>query len=213
MRICAIVVAASCVALALPANAQDRESRTPVRIVARDAAQASPPIPATDPGTWVTTEDYPAWAVRYEVTGRVRVDLEVDRDGRVTSCEVSESSGVADLDVLACEKISERGRFVPAHDADGDPTAGHWASTVVWKMPDELHAPPQPGSLVVTAIVERDGSISNCQVERVEGQAAEVADRVCKDLGAFEPVLDEDGIPKRVRIRIMSRVAHEPVPQ
>ncbi|HYD23494.1 MAG TPA: energy transducer TonB [Croceibacterium sp.] len=128
-------------------------------------------MPATDPGTWVRPEDYPAWAVAYDVEGRVGVKLDVSANGRVTSCEVTRSSGVADLDRIACEKVTERGRFVPARDEDGDPVAGTWASGVVWQVPDDDdHAAPMPGFLVVSMVVEPDGAVSDCRVERARAK-------------------------------------------
>lgn len=171
-----------------------------------------PVMPANDPGAWVTPVDYPGWAVNYDVTGRVGFRVAVDENGRVTRCEIIRSSGVPDLDTIACEKVSERARFVPARNGAGEPVASSWTSTVVWQIPDD-DAPveaPQPGFLIMTIVIEPDGTVSDCQVERAEGAASQFPDE-CPDGQRFEPILDADGNPQRTRIRMMARLVHEPL--
>lgn len=214
----ALSAASICLALAQAAGAQE------VRTVA-DAVRTLPPkktatsdapvpaMPASDPGTWVRTEDYPAWAVRYDVSGRVGFTLEVGADGRVAGCEVTRSSGVPDLDAIACQKVTERARFTPARNQFGEPVRGSWATSVVWQFPDDgLNEAPKPSFLVVTMIVEPDGTVSDCQVERAEGQAAGLPLDECGENQRFEPILGSDGNPQRTRVRIMTRLVHEPLP-
>jgi protein TonB len=225
-----ILLAASCLVLVAPAAAQsagDAPAVVPRRVnTVADAVRAIPVVvapattvraagtmPATNPGTWVRTEDYPAWAVRYDVSGRVGFTLQVGTDGRVTGCEVTRSSGVPELDSLACEKITERARFVPARNENGEPVPGSWATTVVWRIPDDgLNEAPQPGLLVVTMVIEADGTVSACEVERAEGQAAELPLDECGENRRFEPILDEKGNPQRTRVRVMMSLAHEALP-
>jgi TonB family protein len=179
-----------------------------------ESANPAPPVPATDPGTWVRSEDYPAWAAAGKVTGRVAIVVDVDASGRVTRCEVSESSGVADFDRLACEKVSERAQFRPARDEQGNPVAGQWQNRVVWALPEQgPQAIPQAGGLAVTLVVERDGSVSKCAVERAEGAAAEATSAaLCNNIGSFQPPLDDEGEPQRVRIRLVTSVERQPLP-
>jgi len=185
-------------------------------------AQVSGPVPANDPGTWVRTEDYPDWAIEHDTTGRVGLRVEVDLDGRATRCDITRSSGVADLDTIACKKVVERARFVPARDEVGKPVAGTWATTVNWQIPDDdyeydendegSNVAPQPGYLVITMVVEADGTVSDCTVERAEGEAARMFPNSCPYGRQVEPILDVDGNPQRTRIRMMFRLVHEPLP-
>ncbi len=101
-----------------------------------------PPKPAVDvqprgnPGSWVTSDDYPSRALREERQGTVGVRLSVGPDGKVTNCAVSSSSGHADLDSEACRLLMRRARFKPATGTDGNPMASSWSSRFVWRIPE-----------------------------------------------------------------------------
>jgi TonB family protein len=181
---------------------------------AGESANPAPPTPATDPGTWVRTEDYPPWAAVSRVGGTVAFVVDVDAEGRVTRCEVREGSGVAELDRLACEKVTERALFRPGRDDEGNPVAGQWGSRVVWRVPEQApQAVPQSGGLALSMVVERDGSVSKCVVERAEGALAQAANSaLCNNPGPFEPLLDADGKPQRVRIRLVTSVERQTLP-
>lgn len=179
-------------------------------MVTRFVPGAADPVPANNPGTWVRTEDYPSWAVRYEVDGVVRFSVDVDASGRVTGCEIVGSSGVPELDEIACAKISERALFRPARDDKGNAVAGKWANSVRWQIPsNEVATMPPPGALVVSMTIEPDGSVSSCEVETSEGDAELVGLRLCEEVGEFAPILDENGTPRRTRVRTTMRVEHE----
>jgi TonB family protein len=203
-------------ALAGPIAAQDAPG--PLRAVPPPAPPppvlSTPPVPVTNPDSWVTPDDYPKWAVAHEVDGRVRFTVDIDEHGGVTRCEIQDSSGVPDLDAMACEKVTERARFRPARDQGGNPVAGQWSSSVLWQIPEEVaEAVPQPGELVVSLVVERDGTVSDCTVERAEGVASQaVVGELCAEAGSFEPILDDRGRPERRRIRLTTRIEHEPLP-
>lgn len=92
-----------------------------------------PPIaPATNPGTWVTTNDYPSRALREEREGTTAFRLDVGIDGKVTGCTVTASSGHADLDAAACKALQRRARFEPITDGGGPAS---WTSRVRWTIP------------------------------------------------------------------------------
>lgn len=188
--------------------------RTDVGAVVDDPAV--PAKPATNPGSWVSTYDYPASALRAEMEGTTRFRLIVGTDGASLQCEVTESSGSPDLDRATCEKLLERARFTPARDGDGKPVVTDWHSAVRWQIPSrgeyQSYPPPapRPVSFVTSFIVEKDGSVSNCQTERSEG-AAPVDP--CAFGTVFEPILDDKGNPVRRRVRTTIEVVHEDVPQ
>lgn len=71
----------------------------------------------------ITSSDYPRDLRERGVGGRVGMVFTVGTDGRVTSCTVTRSSGVAELDALTCRLIRERFRYRPSTDRYGRPIA------------------------------------------------------------------------------------------
>lgn len=100
------------------------------------AEQDEPAKPVTSPGSWVTSDDYPAAALRDEREGTAGFRLIIGTDGLPTRCEIVASSGHADLDAKTCEIVMARARFTPVHDATGNAVGGTYASRVRWQIPD-----------------------------------------------------------------------------
>ena len=94
-----------------------------------------PASPRGSPGSWATSDDYPARALRDEREGTTRFRVSVGPDGRVTDCQVTGSSGSPDLDEAACKNITRRARFTPAMDGEGKPTTGTYANAIRWVIP------------------------------------------------------------------------------
>lgn len=79
--------------------------------------------------------DYPEDALAANQSGTARYLLMIGRDGSVMDCVVSESSGVASLDVMGCQVIRERARFKPAIDANGKPALDTYMTPPIsWKL-------------------------------------------------------------------------------
>jgi protein TonB len=97
------------------------------------AQVARPPVQSTG---LITSDDYPAAALRAEEQGAVTVEMAVSADGRVTGCSVRVSSGSSRLDSATCALAVRRFRFTPAADARGRPVAGTASRTVVWRIPE-----------------------------------------------------------------------------
>lgn len=97
--------------------------------------QPKPAEPRGNPGSWANSNDYPSRALREEREGVTRFSVSIGPDGRVTSCQVTGSSGHPDLDSTTCNLIQRRARFRPATDGNGDPTTGSWSSAVRWEIP------------------------------------------------------------------------------
>lgn len=97
------------------------------------------PIPLT-PERWVSATETLCWDHYCYAEGSVRFALIVSPAGRVTGCQIIESSGDARLDEQTCRFLTRRARFQPALDNTGQPVEGHWESRVRWKVPDA--APP-----------------------------------------------------------------------
>jgi protein TonB len=119
----------------------------PVLVAAPPAAVVAPPPPPPkgpdkpaspkgNPANWANTNDYPTRALREEKEGVTRFRVTISAEGRVTSCDVTGSSGSPELDSTTCSLITRRGRFNPAMD-NGSPTSGSWSSSVRWQIPKD----------------------------------------------------------------------------
>jgi protein TonB len=93
--------------------------------------------PKGNPSEWVTTDDYPARALREERAGTTGFRVTVGTNGRVTGCQVTSSSGSPDLDEATCTYYTRRAKFTPATDSDGNPTTGSYPGRVRWVIPKE----------------------------------------------------------------------------
>jgi periplasmic protein TonB len=117
----------------------------PVISVAPPAPAAPPPpriqpknpVPKGNPANWATTNDYPTRALREERAGVTSFRVTVGADGRVASCQVTSSSGSADLDEATCSNVTRRARFNPATDGEGQPTTGTYSNRIRWVIPED----------------------------------------------------------------------------
>ena len=104
-----------------------------------------PPAPRTVPpqraranlGSYFSTDDYPAAAIRAEAEGTTRFALAIGANGRVTDCTVTGSSGNSALDSATCRIMRSRGRYTPARDSSGNPISGQDRGSVTWRLPAE----------------------------------------------------------------------------
>lgn len=171
---------------------------------------ASPPMypetptrPKTSPGSWVTTEDYPAEALRYEQEGAVAFRLVVDRSGKVSDCAVTASSGYPVLDAQTCSLVRQRALFTPARDINGEAVTGTYANRVRWVIP--AVPAPQAGYLVVSYTIDRNGNTSGCKIERREGAAPDI----CDDLPAKMEYPPGEVPAKGKRVRLLTSIVVE----
>lgn len=93
------------------------------------------PVLLTDPTSIVGFSDYPFSAYREKRSGVVAMQLKVGKDGTVSQCTVSDSSGSADLDAAGCDVAKRRAKFTPAADQDGNPQSGEYSMEVTFKPP------------------------------------------------------------------------------
>ena len=92
--------------------------------------------PINGPLGWISTDDYPARALRSEAEGVAAYRLIVGTDGRVSACDVTRSTGNGLLDDATCEFIARRARFEAATDDTGAKVVGNYTGTVKWEIPD-----------------------------------------------------------------------------
>lgn len=92
--------------------------------------------PSNTPANWATTNDYPSRDLREGNQGVTGFSLKVGTNGRVLDCTITQSSGFAGLDKATCDKVSQRAKFKPAMDGNGQPTTGEYASKIRWVIPE-----------------------------------------------------------------------------
>jgi TonB family protein len=93
-------------------------------------------LPTADTSVgWITSDDYPAGAPGRGEQGTTVLRIAVRPDGRAAECTVVSSSGSTDLDAQSCQLTLQRGRFIPALDANGRATAASMIYRIVWRLP------------------------------------------------------------------------------
>lgn len=105
----------------------------PVKPTGIPAVGASP---RNNPGAWVTDADYKSRWIREGLSGTARFKLEIGSNGRVESCQITQSTGHPALDEATCDLVSRRARFDAAKDTTGTSTRGTYSNAVRWQMPD-----------------------------------------------------------------------------
>lgn len=95
----------------------------------------APPSAATPKGRGnaFSDDDFPDASRRAEEAGVTRVSYTVDVDGKVSACNVTQSSGFPRLDDATCKIIMRRFRFNPA-TRDGKPVQETKAQPVRWQL-------------------------------------------------------------------------------
>jgi len=93
-------------------------------------------VPANAANRWITTDDYPSRPLRDGIEGTGAYRLVVGSSGRVSACDVTRSTGNAQLDAATCRFIIQRARFEPATDETGARVIGSYTGTVRWEIPD-----------------------------------------------------------------------------
>ena len=80
----------------------------------------------------VSEDDYPPSSLRAEEEGVTKVKVVIGANGRITACEVAESSGHEKLDEKSC-KLTTRWRFKPALQ-NGTPVEQPQIRSVRWQI-------------------------------------------------------------------------------
>lgn len=104
-------------------------------------------------GSYFSSDDYPAAALRANEQGRTSVHLVIDSSGRVSNCIVATSSGSISLDSATCRIIRSRARFNPTRDRDGNATTGQFDTSVNWRLPADEIPVTQPPTSSLTDVV------------------------------------------------------------
>nr|WP_294809707.1 TonB family protein [uncultured Sphingomonas sp.] len=87
---------------------------------------------------------YPAGAAEAGIGGKVSVRYYVETDGHVSDCDVTRSSGNAELDAATCGFIVRRFHFRPARDSRGRPVPAAIIENYSWDVEQPLEEAPPP---------------------------------------------------------------------
>lgn len=82
-----------------------------------------------------STDDYPSEALRNEESGTVGALVWVETNGRISTCEIIESSGSSSLEQTTCDILKRRSRFAPAKDAAGKAVRAPMFTRIRWSLP------------------------------------------------------------------------------
>lgn len=173
----------------IPPPAPERVAEGP-----RQLAVPSPPpefyaravTPLSNPGGWITEDDYPAQALRYEMTGSVGFRLRVDPEGAPSACETSYSSGWAFLDRTTCDLLMRRARFRPALDRRNKPVASYFSSRVRWEIPPGVPEPITNWRIAGIVKLAADDTVISCE-EQVSGPVPAEQGSACATFGKGLP--------------------------
>ena len=113
--------------------------------IAQSTPETPAPTPIGDPTSWFPADAYPPTAKAAGQEGRTVFSVDVDAQGRVTSCNILQTSGSPLLDSTTCALVVTNGHFKPAIDASGTPVVGVWKSGMRWKLSAPL--PSDDGDL------------------------------------------------------------------
>ncbi len=144
-----------------------------------------PPRAKANLGTLFNDRDYPAAALRNHEAGTVRFRLTVGKDGLVTDCAITASSGSVALDSTTCRVLTERARFTPARDVRGKPSTDGVSGRVTWRIPDyelmdferglfvdTMRAAPAAGTICTTVVGDGDPETTACPYDIAARMAA-----------------------------------------
>ena len=112
---------------AVPAQAGGGNGVPPASAGAQD-------LPFVQLAPLISNDDYPADSKHDKEEGTVEFTILVGKDGRVSDCTVTSSSGSERLDWVTCRLISQRARFEPARDSRGKPVERSLRSRLTWRL-------------------------------------------------------------------------------
>ncbi|WJY18501.1 TonB family protein [Alteriqipengyuania flavescens] len=161
--------------------------------------------------TGIVDADYPVEAWRRGEEGSVAFALSYDSSGRVTGCEIRQSSGSASLDAATCPLLYKRA--VIRFDGGWDGQAGTLEKTHVWRRrePDI-----EVFDLVVAVTIGRDGTATDCEIIAASGQlprgmSDNFARGDCLPSGQSAPYRDANGEPEERRLKLSFSVEELPL--
>ncbi len=197
----------------MPAAAQETDQRPEVALKKKRGDKSDPAKPRSNPGEWVRAEDYPTRASREGRTGTTTFKLDVGADGVPTRCEITLSSGHADLDEQTCKLVQLRALFFPEKNRKGNAIAGQYSNRVRWELPENpvLRNPYVDGIERVSLVIDTEGRPTQCATSQAPVGVKRAPMPCTYSKLRFEPFRDEKGNAIARRVWITTIVKVEPV--
>jgi TonB family protein len=171
----------SLLALSMLAGAHSAFAKTP-------ASVSAAATPLGSPGDWIGSGDYPATALRFDMTGVTVFRLAVDATGKPSRCDIVESSGFDVLDTATCQRLMGNARFSPSRDRSGKPMEGTYSNRVRWVMPLGARPPVSERFASMLLSIDQTGTVTSCRfVFHVPAEAAMSAENPCKQALNSQP--------------------------
>lgn len=102
-----------------------------------DAKLSKRASPVGNPGSWVTTKDYPTVALRAAQNGLVQFRLDIDETGKVAGCRVLSHFKPDTFADMTCGLLIKRAKFKPAIDAVGKPVKSYFVNQIRFLIPED----------------------------------------------------------------------------
>lgn len=167
------------------------------------AAATPPEATAINMQSWFKADDYPAEAMAKGIQGNVKVEVNVDADGKPTTCRVAQSSGSELLDQTTCRIVLERGRYLPAK-VGGKAVPGVVSNTTTWRLADSL---PMDGYFAAILDYSKNSDHPECSVVEKGIISGPSCEQVLADLG---PLAVRERMSKVVALMSVTRDNEEP---
>ncbi len=90
--------------------------------------------PVSNPGRWMTTDDYPTKMLNAGQPAIVEFRLDVDEAGKATGCHIQQTTRPAEFDKAVCGAIMRKAKLSPALDAQGQPMKSYYQNTVHFNL-------------------------------------------------------------------------------
>ena len=157
-------------------------------------APAPVPVAATPlnaPGEWLGTDDYPATALRFDMTGITAFRLTVDVTGKPSRCDIIESSGFDVLDTATCQRVMANARFSPASDHAGKPVEGTYTNRVRWVLPPDAKYTVAENFVSAFLSIDETGNFTSCRfvIHVPAGSPASTEDPCKQSLKSIHPMM------------------------
>ena len=94
-------------------------------------------VEPVDQARWVRKlqQDYPNRMGLRGMQGVLWVRLDVSVEGKPTACHMQSPINEEDFEREACENLMRHAKFTPALDAQGQPIASYWQTSIVYMIP------------------------------------------------------------------------------
>ncbi|MBX7458065.1 energy transducer TonB [Qipengyuania sp. 1NDH17] len=89
-------------------------------------------------------QEYPSAALRNAEEGTVVMSIGIGTEGRVTSCQIEQTSGSQALDNAACSGMLRHAQYDPARNENGDTIATTMKQSIRYVLPDASSISPRP---------------------------------------------------------------------